>query len=400
MSFILDNHLSHSVLKALLPKISTLFHDNNEVIRTKFLDLLIKVKSIKHIRYYDIVPLKELLARLGEEEGKPKKLITDLLLTAYFPFHKSAAEQISRCFLLLHANPDAAISFYSQVSDLASSQAVGAFMKSLLKFLVKRILATLKNGQLSNSQATIESSFVQKNDSQVTIESSFVQRNESVDESQEEKITEQDLRNSLVVIYTIWKKLSENGSKREATLQFLIEVYQDEHFVTLFNYFDYPESRRAIFKIAQFVPVSNLPRFSQKCFLYLQKATKEESQALVETLLRWNFGTQVLQLVTNWISQTFKNKSSFSGKKRSRNNGTDSEQEESISMSRINKDEQINFALSLLGHLFSTESGRETLFEQVDIQFELFGYLNQYFQQLTLEISEPQSSNPLLLLFF
>ena len=50
MGRIVDNHLSHPMLKVLLPELRNLLHDTSEVVRVAFLDLLLKIKGIRSIK--------------------------------------------------------------------------------------------------------------------------------------------------------------------------------------------------------------------------------------------------------------------------------------------------------------------------------------------------------------
>lgn len=50
MGLILDNHLSHTMLKVLLPQLRNLLHDVAEIVRVAFVDLLQKVRGMSTIK--------------------------------------------------------------------------------------------------------------------------------------------------------------------------------------------------------------------------------------------------------------------------------------------------------------------------------------------------------------
>lgn len=88
LAFVLDNHLSHPLLKIVLTQLAPLLHDRivstynlsllffrsdlylifgmmfkQEKVRSSFIDMLFVVKRIRSIRFYDIVKVDDLLAR-------------------------------------------------------------------------------------------------------------------------------------------------------------------------------------------------------------------------------------------------------------------------------------------------------------------------------------------------
>ena len=54
LSYVLDNHMSHKTLAAVLPTLSNLIHDVNSNVKIAFVDLLLKVKTIKGIHFYEV----------------------------------------------------------------------------------------------------------------------------------------------------------------------------------------------------------------------------------------------------------------------------------------------------------------------------------------------------------
>lgn len=57
------------ICTAHLPQLAPLIHDTAERVRVAFIDLLCEIKTIRAIRFYDIVPIEHLLTRL--ELGAP-----------------------------------------------------------------------------------------------------------------------------------------------------------------------------------------------------------------------------------------------------------------------------------------------------------------------------------------
>ncbi|CAN0325026.1 unnamed protein product, partial [Discosporangium mesarthrocarpum] len=70
LSDLLDCPHSHGVLKAMLPGVSNLVHDSNKRVKVAFIGLLQKVKGIRAIKFYHVVPVDHLLARLAEDHNR------------------------------------------------------------------------------------------------------------------------------------------------------------------------------------------------------------------------------------------------------------------------------------------------------------------------------------------
>ncbi len=100
----------------MLPQLSLLIHDSAERVRSAFVDLLCEIKNIKTIRFFDVVPVEHLLARLELGKFSPISLIsscfssvlisipvfpidpesvgkklTKLLLNSYFPIDQKGS---------------------------------------------------------------------------------------------------------------------------------------------------------------------------------------------------------------------------------------------------------------------------------------------------------------------
>jgi condensin-2 complex subunit G2 len=120
---ILENPLSHPLLKEMLSELSHAIHDVSEKVRTHFVNILLAVKSIKGIKFYDIVDIDNLLAQLDVEKGtKLTKQLTELILDTFFPYGKKSSKQLMRrCLHLVRSNPNAAKKFYTMVVKFVSS---------------------------------------------------------------------------------------------------------------------------------------------------------------------------------------------------------------------------------------------------------------------------------------
>lgn len=135
---LLGTNKSHGVLRSLLPSLGNLVHDKTEKVRLAATRMLLQVKECPGIRFYHVVPVDHLMARLVAEEilhTSPRnaiaKELTALLLSSYFPQgqNMSANKLLQRTVSFLLTNPDAASVFYSNLVDHIE-------VESLVKFII------------------------------------------------------------------------------------------------------------------------------------------------------------------------------------------------------------------------------------------------------------------------
>jgi hypothetical protein len=95
-----------------LIRIGKLIHDNCSRNRIALLDLLLDIKDLPDIKFWDVVELHHLMYRLEIDQNDVKKRIVALCLPSYFPENKSVDSQIARCLHFLENFPQAARLFY------------------------------------------------------------------------------------------------------------------------------------------------------------------------------------------------------------------------------------------------------------------------------------------------
>ncbi|XP_064104732.1 condensin-2 complex subunit G2-like isoform X3 [Macrobrachium nipponense] len=124
LTLILDNNDAIPFMKEVLPRISDSFDDISVNVRIAFVHLLLKVKLLKIIKYWTIVPINHLLHGLEDDVPAVCKLLTQLLLNSFHPTQMSDHELLQRCLVLLKENRAAARRFYQYASrtlDLRST---------------------------------------------------------------------------------------------------------------------------------------------------------------------------------------------------------------------------------------------------------------------------------------
>ena len=116
-AFILDNHLSHPVLRKLLPKLAPLIHDTTRRVRVAFCDLLLSISSIRNIHFNQVVSEEHLLKRLSADANvvPVASRLSKLLLPSFFPQDAAGSEQLRRCIELVRRHGAAARAFHRQI---------------------------------------------------------------------------------------------------------------------------------------------------------------------------------------------------------------------------------------------------------------------------------------------
>jgi hypothetical protein len=106
--------------------------------------MLLRVKRVSGIKYYHVVPVEHLIARLAEEglppqhpQGPVPSALTELMLNSYCPQgpNVSGADQVKRTLAFLTTDPIAAYVFYSNVAVHLSVTSVAKLAAMLLRCL-------------------------------------------------------------------------------------------------------------------------------------------------------------------------------------------------------------------------------------------------------------------------
>eukprot|EP01119_Soliformovum_irregulare_P001617 TRINITY_DN11343_c0_g1_i1.p1 TRINITY_DN11343_c0_g1~~TRINITY_DN11343_c0_g1_i1.p1 ORF type:complete len:679 (-),score=214.77 TRINITY_DN11343_c0_g1_i1:86-2122(-) len=186
LQYLLDNHLTQPLLKVVLPKLNNVLHDKTEKVRSVFIDLLVTIRSLKFIKYYEVVQVEHLLERLAVDSDIVGTKISELILNSYFPADKSCSIQLKRCILLLNANPRAATNFYKHLPSHVPTALATKFVGAIFSYLSNVIEGEQETDLTDlNPLATIMSCLCQSLNSKLKL-----QENESLRESLYEIITD------------------------------------------------------------------------------------------------------------------------------------------------------------------------------------------------------------------
>eukprot|EP00981_Chlorochromonas_danica_P008526 scaffold2208_cov170-Ochromonas_danica.AAC.10 len=136
---LLQQPAAHRSLKTLLPLLRNYIHDKSDKVRIAFIHLLVAIKSVQGIVFYEIVPLPHLLARLADDRHNKDVVLsmTELLLNSYFPSTtEDKFEKVNRCLEFVQDNYLAAEAFYCQLHTFASVGAIAKLAAMLFSLLL------------------------------------------------------------------------------------------------------------------------------------------------------------------------------------------------------------------------------------------------------------------------
>eukprot|EP01138_Halocafeteria_seosinensis_P005941 gb/GECG01006073.1/.p1 GENE.gb/GECG01006073.1/~~gb/GECG01006073.1/.p1 ORF type:complete len:1151 (+),score=160.32 gb/GECG01006073.1/:1-3453(+) len=116
-AYLLDQACTHDTMKQLLSTLWKSIHDKNDKVRIEFIKVLQRVQSIKGMHFYEIVPTKELMARLAMDAENQQVCyqLVKLLHPSFYPEDAGGAELINRVIQSLTDYPAATLVLYKNL---------------------------------------------------------------------------------------------------------------------------------------------------------------------------------------------------------------------------------------------------------------------------------------------
>lgn len=288
---LVDNHLCHLMLKPILPQLQNHIHDTSEKVRVAMVNLLLKVKGIRAIKFWEVVPVEHLLARLEVDTAPVVRRLMTLLFPSFLPLDKSEQEQIPRCVALIQTNPGAARVFFRNAQHFMDLQQTADYMITLCRKILEcirdeRIRQESHDNSLSDTQNSEE-------EEDLTVHNTAVMKG--------------FIEILVILWYNISTKLQETRHKKiEQDLQQKFCLAVPEMLKT----FEDPEISLAVILLAGHLPSSSVPVLSRSCLSKLKKMTTETEEShygsLLEAKCKWNKMADLLELLQEWISAGFR----------------------------------------------------------------------------------------------
>jgi condensin-2 complex subunit G2 len=159
IAHILATPSSHAILRELLPPLGNLIHDKAEKVRLAVVKLLQRIKKVPNIKYYKVVSVHHLMARLVAEQ--PKKAnnnsviagLTELMVNSYAPENADVEQLVGRTQKFLADYPRAAPTFYSHLKKFRSSSFICQLVVGLYHCLCYELKSNQKTAEKRRSQS-------------------------------------------------------------------------------------------------------------------------------------------------------------------------------------------------------------------------------------------------------
>ena len=129
-------------MRTLLPSLGLMINDKSDKVCLSIVKMLIRIKTLRGMKYYHVVPVDQLLSRLAlEGQGSQNQkssvasALTSLMQNSYFPQGEgiTGSEQVRRTLTFLASHPDAADVFYKNLPTHLSVNSVSKLIAMLLK---------------------------------------------------------------------------------------------------------------------------------------------------------------------------------------------------------------------------------------------------------------------------
>ncbi|GFY69528.1 condensin-2 complex subunit G2 [Trichonephila inaurata madagascariensis] len=307
---LLENPLTISTLRVILPRLKPLFHDICDPVRIAFCQLLLRVKNICGIKYYDIVPLDHLLARM-EVDSVVAKTVVNLIHNSYFPKDEKAENWLGRCVEMIREDRAASRIFFHLVPNFIDFDITTRFMIQV----VKTIHFYVKCKEMSNKRNDNSYSRASRMDENTDTDGTLGRQSPT----QRLVFTEEkNLKSKFTFLQP------ENKNLMKITVAKLSKFLSD-----LALYYRDTPVWQSVFYLCSFMPPRFIPILPSLCFARLKSldssAKPEDYMILLECLCNYNETPNLLTLLKEWIDEGFLSspKKPLAKKRKSKENSDD-----------------------------------------------------------------------------
>ncbi|XP_072010069.1 condensin-2 complex subunit G2 [Engystomops pustulosus] len=298
LTILLDNKLSHPLLEQMLPALKNSLHDNSEKVRVAFVDMLLKIKAVRAAKFWKVCPMEHLLARLEIDSRPVCRRIVNLMFNSFFPVNQPEETWCERCVALIQMNAGAARKFYQYTYEHTAPTNIAKLMLTIRRCLNACLQKTIRDEDEENDDGNEET---QKKANKSVLENVL---------STEDAASMASLLEIVVILWrSIRKALDQNEEAKKYTISKFASVLPD-----YFRVFKDERCTVALIILASFMPPSAVPTFSCSVLSKLRNlqngAEESKYSTLIDCLCRWGQVGHILELINDWLSDTFPEKKS------------------------------------------------------------------------------------------
>ncbi|XP_059170020.1 condensin-2 complex subunit G2-like isoform X2 [Physella acuta] len=316
-----DNHLCIPLLKTILPELGNFVHDVSEKVRIAMFDILLKIKGLRAIKFWNVVSLEHILSRLETDTAPVVKRIMKLIGPSFLPVDCTPAEQVERCITLIKTNQGAARQFFMHVSQFFSLEDVVKYIVILCRYIlesarqIKGTNSASRNEENENindkEEATSNKKAKKDTRSKSTnkCKESEKDKDSSTEDASLESNDSQVFCGMVEAIYLMFISISEEISSAEnqqmkeslakklsVTVRELMAVSQD------------PDLDTALIALAGHLPPKALPLVSQNLLNRLRRGCQSgkmlDTASIIKTLVLWGKTDCVIELIKESLENT------------------------------------------------------------------------------------------------
>ncbi|XP_062981944.1 condensin-2 complex subunit G2 [Elgaria multicarinata webbii] len=285
LPIILDNVLSHPLLEQLLPALKYNLHDNSEKVRVAFVDMLLKIKSVKAAKFWKICPIEHLLIRLEIDSRPVSRRLVNLLFSSFLPIDQPEEVWCERCVALIQMNPAAARKFYQHAYEYTGPTNIAKLMLTIQRCLNACIQQGLKAADTDDEDSEKEN---------MSVPNDVL----SIDDIP-------SMAGLLEVIVILWRSIRKALDRNEGAKNHIVQKFATviPEYLKIFK-----EDRctSPIIILASFMPPAAIPAFSCGVISKLRNlengVTENKYSTLLDCLCRWGKVGHILELICDWIS--------------------------------------------------------------------------------------------------
>ncbi|KFQ37571.1 Condensin-2 complex subunit G2, partial [Mesitornis unicolor] len=291
---ILDNKLSHPLLEQLLPAVRHSLHDNSEKVRVAFVDMLLKVKTTKAAKFWNICPMEHLLTRLEVDSRPVSRRIVNLLFNSFFPTNQPEDVWCERCVTLIQMNSAAARKFYQYAYEYTAPTNIAKLMLTIRRCLNACIQKAKKESLHGSDDDDDDVGGSEKENTSVL--NNVLSINDVASMASLLEIT-------VILWRSIHKALDHNEEAKEYAIKKFASVLPE-----YFKVFKDERCTTPLVILASFMPPAAIPTFSCGMISRLRNidsgADQSKYATLIDCMCRWGQVGHIMELACDWLSDT------------------------------------------------------------------------------------------------
>ncbi|XP_063777980.1 condensin-2 complex subunit G2 [Pseudophryne corroboree] len=291
LTILLENKLSHPLLEQMLPTLKNSLHDNSEKVRVAFVDMLLKMKAVRAAKFWKMCPMEHILARLEIDSRPVCRRLVNLMFNSFFPVNQPEEIWCERCISLVQMNPGAARRFYQYASEHTAPTNIVKLMLTIRRCLNACLQKTIN----SEDEENVEDR----------------EKNKSVLENVLSTEDAASIASLLEIVVILWRSIRNALNNNDEAKKFTISKFA----VALPGYFRMFKDDRCtvpLIILASFMPPTAVPTFSCSVLSKLRHlnigAEENKYSTLIDCLCRWGQVGHILELITDWLSEAFSEK--------------------------------------------------------------------------------------------